>query len=140
MTPSSLDLAPLMPIAPMFHVNSWGVPFAGVWMGSKFVFPGQRPHAEDLLKLIDEQQVTFTFGAVTVGIDMMNLLASKPYNIRSLRALMLGGSATPAAVSSSRLGGEEKWTPMRVGTCAAGSTKSCGSSSSRLGTGRMAPE
>lgn len=88
----------LMPIAPMFHVNSWGVPFAGVWMGSKFVFPGQRPHAEDLLKLIDEQQVTFTFGAVTVGIDMMNLLASKPYNIRSLRAMMLGGSATPASV------------------------------------------
>ncbi len=88
----------LMPIAPMFHVNSWGVPFAGVWMGSKFVFPGQRPHAEDLLKLIDEQKVTFSFGAVTVGIDMMNLLTSKPYNIGSLRGLMLGGSATPAAV------------------------------------------
>ncbi len=88
----------LMPIAPMFHVNSWGVPFAGVWMGSKFVFPGQRPHADDLLALIETERVSFTFGAVTVGIDMMNVLDAKPYDISSLRALMLGGSATPAAV------------------------------------------
>ena len=88
----------LLPIAPMFHVNSWGVPFAGVWMGSKFVFPGQRPHAQDLLELIESQRATFSFGAVTVGIDMMNLLMQKPYDISSLRALMLGGSATPAAV------------------------------------------
>ncbi len=88
----------LMPIAPMFHVNSWGVPFAGVWMGSKFVLPGQRPHSEDLLKLIQDHKVTFSFGAVTVGIDMMTLLQRTPYDISSLRALMLGGSATPAAV------------------------------------------
>ena len=88
----------LLPIAPMFHVNSWGVPFAGVWMGSKFVFPGQRPQAEDILKLIEAHEVTFGFGAVTVGIDMMNVLQHKPYRIDSLRALMLGGSATPAAV------------------------------------------
>ncbi len=88
----------LLPIAPMFHVNSWGVPFAGVWMGSKFVFPGQRPHAADLLQLVQDERVTFTFGAVTVGIDLMTLLATQPYDISSLRALMLGGSATPPAV------------------------------------------
>jgi fatty-acyl-CoA synthase len=88
----------LLPIAPMFHVNSWGVPFAGVWMGSKFVFPGQRPHAADLLKLIEAERATFAFGAVTVGIDMMNALMQQPHDIGSLRGLMLGGSATPAAV------------------------------------------
>ena len=88
----------LLPIAPMFHVNSWGVPFAGVWMGSKFVFPGQRPHAEDLLKLIEDHAVSFAFGAVTVGIDMMNALKQKSYNMRSLRGLLFGGSATPASV------------------------------------------
>ena len=88
----------LLPIAPMFHVNSWGVPFAGVWMGAKFVFPGQRPHAEELLELIDTHRVTFAFGAVTVGIDMMNALQRRPCQIGSLRGLMLGGSATPASV------------------------------------------
>lgn len=88
----------ILPISPMFHVNSWGVPFAGVWMGSKFVFPGQRPHAQDLLKLIEDHRATFCYGAVTVGIDMMNLLQQQPFDITSLRALMLGGSATPASV------------------------------------------
>jgi len=88
----------LLPISPMFHVNSWGVPFAGVWMGSKFVFPGQRPHADDILKLIHDHRATFCYGAVTVGIDMMNALEKTPYDITSLRALMLGGSATPASV------------------------------------------
>ncbi len=88
----------LLPIAPMFHVNSWGVPFAGVWVGATFVFPGERPHAEDNLALIEDQRVTFAHGAVTVGIDMMNLLARAPRDISSLRGLMLGGQATPAAV------------------------------------------
>lgn len=88
----------LMPIAPMFHVNSWGVPFAGVWVGAKFVFPGERPTAADNLKLISQHQVTFAHGAVTVGIDMMNLLQNEAHDISSLRGLLLGGSATPAAV------------------------------------------
>ena len=88
----------LLPIAPMFHVNSWGVPFAGVWVGAGFVFPGERPHAADNIALIERQRVTFAHGAVTVGIDMMNLLQQEAHDISSLRGLMLGGSATPAAV------------------------------------------
>jgi fatty-acyl-CoA synthase len=88
----------LLPIAPMFHVNSWGVPFAGVWVGAKFVFPGERPHAADSLRLIAQERVTFAHGAVTVGIDMMNLLEREPHDLSSLRGLLLGGSATPAAV------------------------------------------
>jgi fatty-acyl-CoA synthase len=88
----------LLPIAPMFHVNSWGVPFAGVWVGAKFVFPGERPHAADNVALIEQERVTFAHGAVTVGIDMMHLLEQAPRDIGSLRGLMLGGQATPAAV------------------------------------------
>ena len=67
-------------------------------MGAKFVFPGERPTASDNLKLIAQEQVTFAHGAVTVGIDMMNLLQAEPHDISSLRGLLLGGSATPAAV------------------------------------------
>ena len=87
-----------LPIAPMFHVNAWGIPFAGVWAGSKFVFPGSRPHAQENLDLIEAEKVTFAYGAVTVGIDMMNELEAKPRDISSLRQFMLGGSATPEGV------------------------------------------
>ena len=67
-------------------------------MGAKFVFPGERPTASDNLKLIAQEQVTFAHGAVTIGIDMMDLLQAEPHDISSLRGLLLGGSATPAAV------------------------------------------
>jgi len=88
----------ILPVAPMFHVNSWGVPFAGVWAGADFVMPGTRPTAEVILDLIEANGVTFAYGAVTIGIDMLRELNRKPRDISSLRALMLGGQATPAAV------------------------------------------
>ena len=50
------------------------------------------------MKLIAQEQVTFAHGAVTIGIDMMDLLQAEPHDISSLRGLLLGGSATPAAV------------------------------------------
>jgi len=87
-----------LPIAPMFHVNSWGIPYAGVWVGAKFVLPGARPHAAEILDLIEAEKVTFAYGAVTVGIDMMTELEVKPRDLSSLRQLMLGGSATPEGV------------------------------------------
>ena len=88
----------LLPIAPMFHVNSWGVPFAGVGVGAEFVFPGERPHAADNVRLIEQEQVTFAHGAVTVGIDLRNLLEQEAHDLSSLRGLMLGGQATPATL------------------------------------------
>ncbi len=88
----------LLPFVPMFHVNAWGIPFAGAWMGSTMVFPGVHPTAEDLARLIQETKVTFAAAAVTVGIDMLKVLQQQPYDISSLRALMLGGQATPEAV------------------------------------------
>jgi fatty-acyl-CoA synthase len=88
----------LLPIVPMFHVNAWGIPFAGLWMGATIVLPGQRPKAEDILKLIESERVTFTAAAVTVGIDMLKELKVNSYDISSLRALMLGGQSTPLSV------------------------------------------
>lgn len=88
----------ILPVVPMFHVNSWGLPFAGVTMGSKLVLPGVRPRPEDLLRLIESERVTLAAAAVTVGIDMLKVLAEHPYDISSLRYLMLGGQATPQAV------------------------------------------
>lgn len=88
----------LLPISPMFHVNAWGIPFAGVWMGSKIILPGMRPVARDNLALIQSERATFVAGAVTVGIDMMRELEQQRYDLSSLRALMLGGQATPKAV------------------------------------------
>ncbi|GCD84764.1 long-chain fatty acid--CoA ligase (plasmid) [Parageobacillus thermoglucosidasius] len=88
----------ILPIVPMFHVNAWGIPYAAVATGAKLVLPGTHPKAEDFLKLIDSEKITFAAGAVTVGIDMLNTLEKQPYDISSLRLFMLGGQAIPKAV------------------------------------------
>ena len=87
-----------LPMVPMFHANAWGIPFAAAWMGSAMVLPGERPHARELLELIEQQQVSFFAAAVSVGVDMIDLLKQGDYNLGSLRSIMLGGSATPRAV------------------------------------------
>ncbi|MGB5948767.1 MAG: long-chain fatty acid--CoA ligase [Parvibaculum sp.] len=88
----------VLPVVPMFHANAWGLPFAATGMGSKLVLPGERPHAPDILELMQEERVTLAAAAVSVGIDMVAELKRQSRDLSSLRALMLGGSATPAAV------------------------------------------
>jgi fatty-acyl-CoA synthase len=88
----------LLPVVPMFHANAWGLPFAAACMGSKVVLPGERPHAPAILDLIQNERVTFAAAAVSIGIDMITELKRQRRDLSSLRGLMLGGSATPAAV------------------------------------------
>jgi fatty-acyl-CoA synthase len=42
----------VMPVTPMFHANSWGMPYGAVMMGAKLVFPGPHLHPDDLLDLM----------------------------------------------------------------------------------------
>jgi fatty-acyl-CoA synthase len=37
--PASTDV--VLPVTPMFHANAWGVPYAAIMVGAKFVFPGR---------------------------------------------------------------------------------------------------
>jgi fatty-acyl-CoA synthase len=88
----------VMPVVPMFHVNAWGMPFAGVWMGSKQVFPGSRPDAKALVELIRDEKVTITAGVPTVFMGVAQLLQERRYDMSSLRAIVIGGSAAPRSL------------------------------------------
>jgi fatty-acyl-CoA synthase len=87
----------LMPISPMFHVNSWGTPYAAAMQGTRLVFPGPRPDAAAYLELIESERVTHAVGAVTVGIQLRDHLQSSPgrHDLSSLEVLWLGGQAPP---------------------------------------------
>ena len=39
----------VLPVTPMFHANSWGIPYGAVMLGIKLVFPGPHLHPDDLL-------------------------------------------------------------------------------------------
>ncbi len=88
----------IMPIVPMFHVNAWGLPYAAIATGAKLVLSGKRPSVHQLLALIESENVTLAAAAVTIGIEMVNVLDEHPYRISSLRSLFLGGQAPPKAI------------------------------------------
>ncbi len=87
----------VMPVVPMFHVNAWGLPFAAAWMGAKQVLPGPRADAQTLCDLIARERVTLTAGVPTVWLGVQQLADRQPVDLSSLRFVICGGSAPPAA-------------------------------------------
>ncbi len=88
----------LMPVVPMFHANAWGLPFAGVMVGAKLVFPGPHLQPRDIAELIQSERVTVTAGVPTIWIGLYALLERERYDLSSLRVMPVGGSAMPRAL------------------------------------------
>lgn len=90
---SESDIA--MHVVPMFHVNAWGFPFAGVCFGATQVLPGPNFTPEIIAELIENERVTITAGVPTVWLGVLNVLESGNYDVSSLRNIVCGGSAAP---------------------------------------------
>ncbi|MDI3314813.1 MAG: long-chain fatty acid--CoA ligase [Mycobacterium sp.] len=92
--------ATFLAISPMFHANSWGIPYAAALQGTTLVLPGPHPQARDYLELIEACRVTHAVGAVTVGVMMRDelLSAGRAYDLSSLQVLWLGGQAPPTGL------------------------------------------
>jgi len=88
----------ILPIVPMFHVNAWGLPFSGVWMGAKLVLPGPRPDARAYCELIQNEKVTLAAGVPSVWVAVLALLEQEAFDLSSLNRVLCGGSAAPRAV------------------------------------------
>jgi fatty-acyl-CoA synthase len=116
----------MMPIVPMFHAASWGLPWAGAAAGSKFVYSAVNDPAV-LCDLFDREQVTAAAGVPTVWLGMLQHIDATGRDIpASLRNVVCGGSAMPralierfmrAGVSVSHLWGMTETSP--VGTVGA---------------------
>jgi fatty-acyl-CoA synthase len=90
---SERDIA--MPVVPMFHVNAWGMPFAGVWFGTTLVLPGPYFTPKILAELIEQEKVTITAGVPTIWLGLLKELEEGKYDLSSLRTVLCGGSAAP---------------------------------------------
>jgi fatty-acyl-CoA synthase len=101
MTPSALNIAEdnvVMPVVPMFHVNSWEFPYAVTMAGATQVYPGPSPDSADLVSLIEDEGVTLTAGVPTVWINLIDYLDEHGGDISSLERIVVGGSAAPKGV------------------------------------------
>ena len=91
----------VMPVTPMFHANSWGMPYGAVMVGAKLVFPGPHLHPDDLLDLMQVHPPTLSLGVPTIWMSLIQLYDralvetpgrwALPVGMRSL----VGGAAVP---------------------------------------------
>jgi fatty-acyl-CoA synthase len=88
----------VMPVVPMFHVLAWGIPYAATMLGCVQVFPGPHLQPKDLAELIQNEKITLTAGVPTLWLGLYGLLESENYNVSSLRAMIVGGSAAPRSM------------------------------------------
>ncbi|NLY59571.1 MAG: fatty acid--CoA ligase [Gammaproteobacteria bacterium] len=82
-----------MPITPMFHVHAWGMPYTATMLGVKQVYPG-RYEPELLVKLIQDEQVTFSHCVPTILQMVLNAKAAEGYDFGGMKVI-IGGSALP---------------------------------------------
>ena len=89
----------VMPVVPMFHVNAWGIPYTALFAGASFVFPGPHMAAPKLAQLLEEERVTATGGVPSLWTALYHELRANPRDLSRLRALFVGGSAMPRALT-----------------------------------------
>ena len=90
---SGLDV--IMPVAPMFHANAWGIPYVATMVGAKIVLPGRYLDGESVYNFIEEEEVTFSAAVPTVWLMLFDYLEKNKRNLKSLKRCVIGGSACP---------------------------------------------
>jgi len=94
----------VLPVTPMFHANSWGIPYGALLTGAKLVFPGPHLHPDDLLDLMQYAPPTLALGVPTIWMGLIQTYETAlqqqpgrwklPTGMRSL----VGGAAVPESL------------------------------------------
>ncbi len=89
----------LLPVVPMFHANSWGLPYAAGMSGAKVVFPGRfSADPKSLVELSQGEGVTFLAGVPTVWIALAGYLKESGERLPTVRTVVCGGAAVPRSL------------------------------------------
>ncbi len=89
--------AVVLPVVPMFHAASWGLPWAGAASGAKFVLSCVNDAAV-LCDLMQREAVTLAAGVPTVWLAIFQRLDETGADLPALRRVVCGGSAMPRSL------------------------------------------
>ena len=64
----------ILPVAPMFHANAWGIPYTCVMSGAKLLLSGPNVEPEGLLDWMVAERVTMVSGVPTVWLGVLDAL------------------------------------------------------------------
>ncbi|WP_272010992.1 long-chain-fatty-acid--CoA ligase [Roseovarius sp. ZX-A-9] len=85
----------VLPAVPMFHVNAWGIPYSTVMAGAKLILPGPSVSGASLLRLVEEEAVTFMAGVPTVWSNFLESLDELEEDCFMPDLRILTGGAAP---------------------------------------------
>ena len=88
----------VLPVAPMFHVNAWSIPYAAAAAGSTLVLNGPHFDAVSLHRLIVDEGVDFALGVPTVWLGLLQHLDESGGDLGGLTRVNIGGSAVPRSM------------------------------------------
>ncbi|MCF8609984.1 long-chain fatty acid--CoA ligase [Gordonia sp. HY285] len=88
----------MLAIVPMFHVMSWGLPYAAMMAGATLIMPDRFLQPEPLLTMMAEGRPTVAAAVPTIWQGVSALLDAKPQDITHLREVVVGGAAVPPAM------------------------------------------
>jgi acyl-CoA synthetase (AMP-forming)/AMP-acid ligase II len=89
-------LSVVLPVVPMFHANSWCLPYAAAITGLKLVLcADNRP--ERICRLYDEEGVTHSAGVPTVWLNVIDHVEETGAKLGKLNTIIVGGSSAPPA-------------------------------------------
>jgi fatty-acyl-CoA synthase len=88
----------VLPIVPMFHVNAWGIPYAGPMTGAKLVFPGPALDGASLYGLMEAEKVNRSSGVPTVWLGLITYMRANKLKFSTLESTVIGGAAVPPAM------------------------------------------
>jgi acyl-CoA synthetase (AMP-forming)/AMP-acid ligase II len=86
----------VLPVVPMFHANSWCLPYAAAIVGFKLVLCADN-QPERLCQLFNQEGVTHSAGVPTVWLGMIDHVTRTGADLGKLEMVIVGGSAAPPA-------------------------------------------
>jgi fatty-acyl-CoA synthase len=90
----------MLAIVPMFHVNSWGFPFASMLCGATMIMPDRHMQPEPMVALIEAERPTVAAGVPTIWQGVLQQVRAHGGDLSSLRLVVAGGSAVPHSLMS----------------------------------------
>ncbi len=89
----------LLPVVPMFHANSWGLPYACGMAGCKMIFPDRwMGDGQVILDLADQEGATIMGGVPTIWINMLGVIKQSGARLPKVHTVLCGGSAVPRSL------------------------------------------
>jgi acyl-CoA synthetase (AMP-forming)/AMP-acid ligase II len=98
--PGALNLresSAILPIVPMFHAASWGLPWAGAITGASFAYCQANDPAL-WCDLINRESLNMAAGVPTVWLTLFQHLDQTGVELPSLRQIVVGGTKPPRAM------------------------------------------